>query len=363
MTDAMPPEEFSQRLLAWFDEYGRHDLPWQEDKTPYRVWVSEIMLQQTQVKTVIPYYQKFMQRFPAIEDLAQADQDEVLTYWAGLGYYARGRNLHKAAQKIVEDYHGQFPEEFDEIVALPGIGRSTAGAILSIAHQKRFAILDGNVKRVLARFDAIESWPGERQTEKALWERAETLTPVERFGDYTQAIMDLGATLCSRSKPGCERCPVRQACRAFTQNRVAEFPFKKPKKDKPVRSTYLLILRNAQGKIWLEKRPPKGIWGGLWSFPELETWQACQQKMETQFSQASSLLKWQSFRHSFSHYHLDITPVFSESKALEVRDSLVDYSAGKAGTTGQWIDFRLLLQNEYGLPAPVQKLIETLENY
>ena len=372
MTKArMQADEFAQALLSWFDDYGRHDLPWQQNKTPYRVWVSEIMLQQTQVKTVIPYYERFMQRFPRVEDLAAADQDEVLSYWAGLGYYARGRNLHKAAQIIVNDLDGKFPTEFEQVVALPGIGRSTAGAILSIAIGTRFPILDGNVKRVLARLDGVETWPGERETEKQLWQRADKLTPQERFGDYTQAIMDLGATLCTRSKPKCESCPMHSGCFAYAHNKVAELPVKKPKKDKPVRQTHLLIVRNEKGEVWLEQRPQKGIWGGLWSFPQLESWQECQTKVESQFCSEPSLLKWEEFRHTFSHYHLDITPVFSEvaSEGLDLQEPQAGYETNREinrpvkNDCGKWVSREALLNNEFGLPAPVQKLIQSLQNY
>lgn len=353
---------FAQRLLRWFDVSGRHDLPWQVNKTAYRVWVSEIMLQQTQVKTVIPYYEKFMARFPTVFELAAAQQDEVLSHWAGLGYYARGRNLHKAAQTVVAEHAGEFPTTLEGMMALPGIGRSTAGAILSMACGVRQPILDGNVKRVLGRFDAIEAWPGERETEKQMWERAEELTPSERFGDYTQAIMDLGATLCTRSKPKCSLCPMQSDCQAFLQNRVADFPVKKPKKDKPVKQAYLLILRNAEQQIWLEQRPQSGIWGGLWVFPQFDTWQESVTKAQTHFSGAATLLKWQEFRHTFSHYHLDITPVFAEVPAGQVAESSVAYGAGQE-PVGKWVDFASLVQGDLGLPAPVQKLVAILDTY
>lgn len=354
-------KQFSQRLLAWFDDYGRHDLPWQQKINPYRVWVSEIMLQQTQVSTVIPYYQKFMNSFPTVQDLAQASQEEVLAHWAGLGYYARGRNLHKAAQMVVEQYAGQFPNTFDEVVALQGIGRSTAGAILSIACGERHPILDGNVKRVLGRFYALEAWPGEKKAENWLWEKADLLTPNQRYADYTQAIMDLGATLCTRSKPQCGQCPVAEGCQALAQNRVVEFPFKKPKKDKPVRQAYLLILQQPDGRLWLEERPQKGIWGGLWSFPQLQTWQECEDKAQSRLSAAVSLLKWQEFRHTFSHYHLDITPVFAQPPSA-VAEPSANYAAEKQ-TSGRWVALRDLLDEKLGIPAPVQKLVKQLQDY
>jgi len=260
---------FAIHLLKWYRQHGRHDLPWQKNKSLYSVWVSEIMLQQTQVVTVIPYYQNFMQRFPDIASLAAATQDEALRYWAGLGYYSRARNLHKAAALIVESHQGVFPVTYDEVLALPGIGPSTAGAILAQATGQRHAILDGNVKRVLARYQAIEGWPGQKTVEKQLWKYAESFTPESNVADYTQAIMDLGATLCARSSPKCDACPLVTDCKAFQLNRTAELPTKKPKKAIPVKQKRFLIIRNKRGEMLMEKRPPSGIWGGLWSLPEL----------------------------------------------------------------------------------------------
>ncbi|MEA3405841.1 MAG: A/G-specific adenine glycosylase [Pseudomonadota bacterium] len=343
--------DFSQKILSWFDQHGRHDLPWQQQQTAYRVWVSEIMLQQTQVKTVIPYYQRFMQRFPTLLSLADAQQEDVLAFWSGLGYYARGRNLHKAAQLIRQQHNGVFPESFDEILALPGIGRSTAGAILSMALKQRYAILDGNVKRVLSRYLAVEGWPGNKVIENRLWLEAESYTPEQRFDDYTQAIMDLGATLCTRSKPACEKCPVKISCQAFQQNRVTDFPFSKPKKVKPVKQASLLMLLNSQDQIWLEQRPQKGIWGGLWSLPQFDSLddltQAFNPCKETDSALQSSLVKWKEFRHTFSHYHLDIEPV------KLVQEAPVEWN-------GQWHTFTQALQ--LGLPAPVKSLLSQLEN-
>lgn len=346
--------DFAEQLLTWFDEHGRHDLPWQKNDNPYRVWVSEIMLQQTQVKTVIPYYEKFMARFPTLKELALAPQEEVLAHWSGLGYYARARNLHKSAQLIVEKHNGVFPNEFDAVLALPGIGRSTAGAILSIAYKTRFAILDGNVKRVLSRFYAVEGWPGERLIEQDLWDKAEQLTPKVRFDDYTQAIMDLGATLCTRSKPQCQACPVQQSCQAWQSQRVSEFPFSKPKKKaKPIKSSTMLLLSNHQGEIWLQKRPQKGIWGGLWSFPEFDDKHALQKVVESELKTPEvsqlSLVEWETFRHTFSHYHLDISPVRLSCNWPE---------AGLAHGAWHGIDQAGTL----GLPAPVKTLLNQLEN-
>ena len=261
---------FARRVLAWFDDHGRHRLPWQRDPTPYSVWVSEIMLQQTQVAKVIPYYQAFMARFPTVADLAAAETDEVLALWSGLGYYSRARNLHRAARQIMGAHQGRFPESFDAVVALPGVGRSTAGAILSLALDQPWPILDGNVKRVLARYFAIEGWPGAAPVQRRLWALAGALTPRRRPGAYNQAMMDLGATLCTRHAPDCPRCPVRRSCRARRLGLVESLPTPRPAKARPRRRVQWLILRDARGRVLLEKRPPSGVWGGLWSFPELE---------------------------------------------------------------------------------------------
>ncbi|WP_319381106.1 A/G-specific adenine glycosylase [Thiomicrorhabdus sp.] len=364
MKKALNAATFAEKLLEWFDLYGRHDLPWQEDKTAYRVWVSEIMLQQTQVKTVIPYYLKFMQRFPTLETLANAEQESVLAHWAGLGYYARGRNLHKAAQVIRDRYDGVFPTTFEEMVDLPGIGRSTAGAILSIAQGRRYAILDGNVKRVLARYDAVDRWPGEKETEKRLWLRAEALTPVSRFGDYTQAMMDLGATVCMRTKPKCDVCPLQSDCQAFAQQKVLELPVRKPQKAKPVKEAFLLILRDRENRLWLEQRPQNGIWGGLWAFPQVSDWKACEEIAQSKLGGDSSLLKWETFRHTFSHYHLDITPVYCEAACgNEVKEAQPEYAALDLKTARLWIELSALRAGRFGLPAPVQTLLEQLQAY
>jgi A/G-specific adenine glycosylase len=300
---------FADRLLDWYRQHGRHDLPWQLDASLYRTWVSEVMLQQTQVATVIPYFEKFMQRFPDISALATAPQDEVMRYWAGLGYYSRARNLHSAAGVIAEQHGGEFPRSYDDVLALPGIGPSTAGAILAQALGKRHAILDGNVKRVLARYQAIEGWYGRSKVEKQLWSWAEKYTPEKDVADYTQAIMDLGAMVCTRSSARCDVCPLMDDCMAFQAGRVAELPTRKPKKVLPVKAKRFLIIRNEQGHYLMEKRPPAGIWGGLWSLPELEMGQvvdeAVAQNWQLTVNNYSDL---PVFRHTFSHFHLDITP-------------------------------------------------------
>ena len=344
----MSSSDFSQAVLNWFDEHGRHDLPWQHNKTPYRVWVSEIMSQQTQVVTVIPYYERFMTSFPTVQDLANASTDEVLHHWTGLGYYARARNLHKCAQTVVEQYNGEFPQTVEALEGLSGIGRSTAGAIASISMGKHAAILDGNVKRVLSRFHAIEGWPGNKKVADKMWKIAERYTPAKRTGDYTQAMMDLGATLCTRSKPQCEICPLQPNCEAYAQGRVKEFPNSKPKKDKPIKSVRLLMLQHERD-VLLQQQPSAGIWGGLWIFPQ-------QALEETVFE--SPLLIQQNlnayeekaiFRHTFSHYHLDIHPVLIKlpKKIDQVAES-----------GSLW--YNLDQPPSVGLAAPVKKLLEAL---
>ena len=262
---------FAERLLAWFADHGRHDLPWQRDPSPYGVWVSEIMLQQTQVATVIPYYERFMARFPDLAALAEAPLDEVLAHWSGLGYYARARNLHRAARQAMAEHGGRLPETIDALQALPGIGRSTAGAILSLALGQRHPILDGNVKRVLARHAAVAGWPGKAAVQRTLWELAEARTPRRRVADYNQAMMDLGATLCTRARPACERCPVAADCRAREQGLQTDYPGPRPRRELPERQVQMLLVRDPQGRVLLERRPPQGVWGGLWCLPELAT--------------------------------------------------------------------------------------------
>jgi len=269
MNNASMTDDFAQRLLAWHCQHGRHDLPWQHPRSPYRVWVSEIMLQQTQVGTVIGYFERFMARFPDIPALAAASEDQVLACWAGLGYYARARNLHAAARRIMECHGGRFPDDFEAVLALPGIGRSTAGAILAQSMGQRYPILDGNVRRVLARHAAIEGIVTMRAVEKRLWALAETRTPHENLPAYTQAIMDLGATLCRRSKPKCEQCPVADDCQALATGRVDTLPTRRRRGELPLRQRDMLLLSGTAG-VLLERRPPVGIWGGLWSLPEVE---------------------------------------------------------------------------------------------
>ena len=342
---------FAGQVLAWFDQHGRKDLPWQHDTSPYRVWVSEIMLQQTQVRTVIPYFERFMQRFPAVQALAEAPIDEVLHLWTGLGYYARARNLHRAAQQVCTDHGGEFPGSLEGLQSLPGVGRSTAGAILSIAFGQRAAILDGNVKRVLARYHAVAGWPGETAVHRTLWDCAEEHTPQARVADYTQAMMDLGATLCTRSRPRCEDCPLQHTCAAQAQGRQSEFPGKKPRKTIPIRNTVFLILRDAQGEVLLQQRPPSGIWGGLWCFPELASIEEANDWSIDHFGCAPETTQaGEPFRHTFSHYHLEIQPLHAQ---LDTRPEAI-----MAASDQLWYNVRQ--PSSIGLAAPVARLLATL---
>jgi A/G-specific adenine glycosylase len=355
---------FSNRVLTWFDGHGRKNLPWQKKlahkKTAaYRVWLSEIMLQQTQVATVIPYFEKFMQTFPTVTALAAAPLDEVLHLWSGLGYYARARNLHKAAQMVVEQYSGQFPDTVDELVLLPGIGASTAGAIVSIAFKKRGIILDGNVKRVLGRHYAIAGLPTEAKTLAHYWQLADKNTPQARSHDYTQAIMDLGATLCTRSKPRCRECPLVKSCLAFREGQPENYPGKKIKKNIPTRSVQMLIVVNAEREVLLQRRPPQGIWGGLWSFPEIagheSPGQWCQQQ---KLGRIKHQTLWPSLRHSFSHFHLNIQPIVLTLASGKPLIQIMD------GDTSLW--YKLIAPKTgtlpaKGLAAPVSKLLRQLK--
>ncbi|PKM23262.1 MAG: A/G-specific adenine glycosylase [Gammaproteobacteria bacterium HGW-Gammaproteobacteria-14] len=346
----MTPAAFQKAVLAWYDQHGRKDLPWQKSLTPYRVWVSEIMLQQTQVSTVIPYFQRFMTRFPSVTALAQAPIDDVLHLWTGLGYYARARNLHKTAQIISNNHRGKFPRDVESLSSLPGIGRSTAGAIASISMEIRAPILDGNVKRVLARFHAIDGWPGETVVANQLWAVAEKYTPNTRLRDYTQVMMDLGATVCTRSKPRCEQCPLHKHCAAFSRNEVARFPGKKASKKTPVRETLMLLLDNGNGEILLEQRPPSGIWGGLWCPPQIENPDALKDALAQRGLKGSKADKLPAFRHTFSHFHLDIQPL---------RITVKQHSKTIAETVPQrWVSSRN--PGTLGLAAPIKKLLASL---
>ncbi|WP_020209910.1 A/G-specific adenine glycosylase [Gilvimarinus chinensis] len=345
MTDA-----FAAAVLRWFDEHGRKHLPWQKNITPYRVWLSEIMLQQTQVTTVIPYFERFTEAFPSVQDLAAAPIDDVLHLWTGLGYYARARNLHKCAQRVVSEHGGEFPDTVAQLAELPGIGESTAGAIVSIAFKKHAAILDGNVKRVLARYHAIEGWPGHTTTLKNLWQKARLHTPERRCNHYTQAMMDLGAMLCTRTRPACDVCPVGDGCVARATGQQLAYPGKKPKKEKPVKTTYLLMLRSPVGELLLQQRPSTGIWGGLWSFPELALGANVSSYCSDHYAAPQWVEYWDSYRHTFSHYHLDITPVL-----VQLGDT--PHSVMEAGGA-LWYNVRQ--PENVGLAAPVKRLLESL---
>ena len=340
----MTPAAFQQSILAWFVLRGRKELPWQQNTTPYRVWLSEIMLQQTQVTTVIPYFQAFIEKFPTLDSLAQTSIDDVLPYWSGLGYYARARNLHKSAQIIYQQQ--RFPDTLEELMALSGIGQSTAGAILSIAFHKSHPILDGNVKRVLTRYKGITGWSGDSQVNKQLWAISTALTPIERCADYTQAIMDLGATVCTRSKPSCTVCPLASHCVALSMGIVAQLPTPKPKKTLPVKQRVFLLLRNYDQQLFLEKRPPTGIWGGLWSLPEFDSIEAAQDWCLSKNMEINSQQLLPTSRHTFSHYHLDYTPLVIQTNSptnfvMEANQSLW-YNAGQ----------------QLGLAAPIKQLLQ-----
>ncbi|MGD2138409.1 MAG: A/G-specific adenine glycosylase [Gammaproteobacteria bacterium] len=348
------PAGFSDRVLAWYVRSGRRDLPWQREPTPYRVWVSEIMLQQTQVATVIPFYDRFLARFPSVHALAGASRDQVLHLWSGLGYYARARNLHAAAQQIVSRHDGVFPQAFEAVMELPGIGRSTAGAILSLACGQRHPILDGNVKRVLARYHAVAGWPGQARVLKTLWSLAEGHTPEAQVDVYTQAIMDLGATLCTRGRPDCTHCPLAADCAARQAGRQSEYPAPRPKKVLPVRPVTMLLLCRGRDEILLERRPPSGIWGGLWSFPELgdtpgaeAAWQGA---TGIRFQRIEA---WPVVRHTFTHFQLEITPLLA---GVRSEADLVMEGADRV-----WYNTRQ--STERGLAAPVKKLLQKVTGW
>ncbi|MEQ1667067.1 MAG: A/G-specific adenine glycosylase [Sulfuriferula sp.] len=338
--------DFAGKLIAWQRVHGRHDLPWQDSRDPYRVWLSEIMLQQTQVATVIPYYQRFVARFPELANLAAATQDEVLEHWSGLGYYSRARNLHAAAQRVVNDFNGEFPRQIADIVSLPGIGRSTAAAIAAFCFDTHAAILDGNVKRVLTRQFGIAGYPGEKATETQLWALAESLLPPGAVDTYTQALMDMGATLCSRSRPRCEACPVAASCVALATQQVKVLPTPKPKKSIPHKTTRFIILRHA-GRVWLQQRPPTGIWGGLWSFPELgvddDALAICRDQWQLTIAAVDEL---PAFRHVFTHFSLTIYPLIVDivSLPLQVNDD-----------SGRWSLPATALA--MAIPVPARKLL------
>lgn len=313
----MTAESFAERLLEWFDHAGRHDLPWQHPRSAYRVWISEVMLQQTQVATVIPYFERFLARFPDLAALASASVESVLEAWSGLGYYSRGRNLHRAAQVCVRDYGGELPDDVKALMALPGIGRSTAAAILTQAFGQRAAILDGNVKRILTRHAGIEGDPGRSSVERQLWALAEQHLPNHRLADYTQAVMDLGATICTPRQPRCEACPVRHDCIALSSDRVAHLPSPKQRKSNPVRAVTMLVLTDAKGRVCFERRPPFGIWGGMLGLPEFPDETAAHAHLTEQGLRIRQSHIGPRLRHVFTHFRLDITPLGVQADGCE----------------------------------------------
>ncbi|MBI3311655.1 MAG: A/G-specific adenine glycosylase [Serratia liquefaciens] len=344
----MQAQQFAQVVLDWYQRYGRKTLPWQLDKTAYQVWLSEVMLQQTQVATVIPYFQRFMARFPNVRALSEAPLDEVLHLWTGLGYYARARNLHKAAQAIVAQHGGEFPTTFEEIHALPGIGRSTAGAVLSLALGQHYPILDGNVKRVLARCYAVEGWPGKKDVENRLWEISENVTPAKGVGQFNQAMMDLGAMVCTRSRPKCELCPLSLGCIAYAHTSWAKYPGKKPKQTLPEKTAYFLLLQHGE-RAWLEQRPAVGLWGGLFCFPQFSEREEMELWLQQRGLNNNRREQLTAFRHTFSHFHLDIVPIWLE---MDVAGASMDEG------TGLW--YNLAQPPSVGLAAPVDRLLQQL---
>ena len=343
----MQPEQFSSAVLDWYDRHGRHDLPWQHDITPYRVWVSEIMLQQTQVSTVLGYFDKFMDSLPTVQALAEAPEDEVLHLWTGLGYYTRARNLQKAAKIVVAEHGGEFPRDVEKLVELPGIGLSTAGAIASISMGLRAPILDGNVKRVLARFTAQEGYPGEPKVAKQMWATAERYTPHSRVNHYTQAMMDLGATLCTRTKPSCLLCPLERGCEAHMLGQEIRYPIPKPRKVVPQKRTLMPIFANDEGAILLYRRPSTGLWGGLWSLPELDDFNDMQHLADQHALELGEHQALPGLIHTFSHFQLTIEPWL-----VRVRASTHHMAEDN------WLWYNLATPPRLGLAAPVKKLLK-----
>ncbi|HVY79760.1 MAG TPA: A/G-specific adenine glycosylase [Steroidobacteraceae bacterium] len=341
----------AEALVQWHAQHGRHDLPWQHDRTPYRVWVSEIMLQQTQVSTVLPYYQRFMQRFPDVRALADAPIDDVLHLWTGLGYYARARNLHRAAVRIRDRFGGEFPRTFDEVADLPGVGRSTAGAILALSRGERFPILDGNVRRVLSRFFGVQGDLSERSATDKLWRLADECTPSENVDVYTQAIMDVGATVCTRRKPLCTYCPLREWCYARRTGKQDEIPAPKRARSRHSKHVFMLVaLRDEDSSVLLERRPESGVWGGLWCLPEFDTETAARAfALQTLRAPQTEPTHLSLIEHAFTHFDLIVTPLLTRC-------------AGPAGVMDAprslWYNPRQPAR--IGLPAPIKTLLTGL---
>ena len=364
LAQSTPNAPFAQAVLTWYDKFGRKHLPWQQNKTLYGVWLSEVMLQQTQVATVIPYFERFVKTFPNLTALADAPLDEVLHLWTGLGYYARARNLHKAAQVMRDQYCGKFPTEFEQVLALPGVGRSTAGAILSSCLNAPYAILDGNVKRVLSRYFAVNGWPGEKKTEDRLWQLTGEVTPNAQVADFNQAMMDLGAMVCTRSKPKCSLCPLQSNCRANAEQNWQAYPGKKPKKALPERESYFLLLEK-DGKVALEQRENAGLWGGLYCFPQFADKEELLAYLASKGIQQYQ--EWAAFRHTFSHFHLDIYPIYARfddqtnpedvdrSDWEKVAEKQNQYQSALLSAVKYWYDPQN--PDPIGLATPVKNLL------
>jgi A/G-specific adenine glycosylase len=348
----MLPTEFADRLLAWFRRHGRHDLPWQHPRSPYRVWLAEVMLQQTQVSTVIPYFQRFVAALPGLPELAAASEERVLALWSGLGYYRRARHLHQAAQVCVQRHGGELPDDRRALQALPGIGRSTAAAIRAQAFDRPDPILDGNVKRVLCRLFAVQGWPGEAQIERQLWALAEQLMPARQCADYTQAIMDFGATLCTHAKPACESCPLSSACRAHLDARVEHLPTARPRRPSPRRECVMLVLHDAKGRVLMQRRDGPGVWQGLWSLPQFDGMQqAGEQAQALDAETPGELLA--PIEHAFTHYRLRIRPW--RARCPEAAPRIGDNPALR------WIHRAELLDT--AIPAPVRRLLAQIKEF
>ena len=339
---------FAERLLAWYDQHGRKDLPWQHPRTPYRVWISEVMLQQTQVATVIPYFERWVSAFPDVQKLAAAPLDEILSHWAGLGYYARARNIHKAAVICATDLGGELPTQADELLALPGIGLSTANAIISQSTDRPAPVLDGNVRRVLARHTATEGWTGGSRVQKILWKEAESRLPKQRGADYTQAIMYLGALVCTRSKPDCTNCPVAQDCTALQQDLVSELPSPRPPARVKDQSFILLMMLDESGRVLLEKRPGAGVWGGLWCLPMGDSLESVAETVGMNLETTTTL---PALEHRLSHIRMSLKPVLAvPGSAAQV----------KCSPRLSWFDREQ--QKRLGLPKPISDLLGRLAN-
>jgi A/G-specific adenine glycosylase len=342
--------DFATSLIEWHARHGRHDLPWQRRRTAYRVWVSEIMLQQTQVATVVPYYERFMQRFPDVATLAAAPLDDVLHLWSGLGYYARARNLHRAAACIAQEHAGRFPKSFDAVAQLPGIGRSTAGAILALSRGERFPILDGNVRRVLSRHFGVEGSASDRAVLQELWDLSDECTPTEHVDTYTQAVMDLGATVCVRRNPSCAVCPASEACVARGSGRQHELPSPKPARKRTLRRVFMLAAVSEDGGVLLERRPERGVWGGLWCLPEFESaTEAADYARRTLQGAGARPVPLAPVEHAFTHFDLVITPLLAHCSGS---------APAPAPARSQW--YRAREPARLGLPAPIRLLLEKL---